>query len=75
MHLFLKHARVETQSGLIVHSGLHSTYGSPNNCGRHLHEAAPFLSWHSAFVPQGEGWHGLMISGLGVVAKKSINTK
>ena len=54
-------------SGLIVHSGLHSTYGSPNRPGKQVHAAAPFLSLHSALVPHGEGLQGSIISGLGDV--------
>ena len=44
-------------------------YGFPCSPGKHLQEAAPFLSLHSAFIPQGEGRHGSIISGAGEVAK------
>ena len=52
----------------MVHSGLHSMYGSPNKPWRHVQEAAPLRSRHSALIPHGDGRHGSMISGLGVVA-------
>ena len=49
------------------HSGLHSMYGFPNKPGKHVHEAAPLRSLHSAFIPHGDGRYGSMISGLGLV--------
>ena len=54
----------------MLHSGLHSMYGSPNKPGRHVQEAAPLRSRHSALIPHGDGRQGSMISGLGVVAKQ-----
>jgi len=43
-HLFLTQALSSEHSGFIEHSGLHSMYGFPNISGRHVQEAAPFLS-------------------------------
>ena len=58
------------QSGLMEHSGLHSTYGLPWSPGRQVQAAAPFRSEHTAFIPQGEGRHGSI--GRNVVAKSKI---
>ena len=62
-------ARLEGHSWLIVHSGLHSMYGFPWRPGRQVQAAALFLSEHTAFVPQGVGLHGSIMSGFDVVAK------
>lgn len=67
-HLLFMQARWFAHSGLIVHSCLHSTYGSPCSPGKHVQDAAPFLSLHSALIPHGLGLHGSIISGRGVVA-------
>jgi hypothetical protein len=42
-------------------------YGFPNNPGRHVQDAALFCSLQTAFIPQGEGLHGSIISGVGLV--------
>ena len=42
-------------------------YGSPRRPGKQVHAAAPFLSLQSAFIPQGLGLQGSIISGLGDV--------
>ena len=52
------HALLDGQSALIVHSGLHATYGSPRYSGIHVHAAAPFLSEQRAFCPHGDGLQG-----------------
>ena len=67
-HLRLRHALFDGHSGLIVHSGLHATYGSPKYSGIHLHAPALFLSVQIAFDPQGDGLHGSIIS-VGIRAK------
>ena len=70
-HLFLWHALSDGQSALMVHSGLHATYGSPKYSSIHVHAAAPFLSEHRALDPHGDGLQG---SGLCVIcggAKKN----
>ena len=63
-------AKTSGHSELIVHSGLHSMYGFPCNPGKHLQDAAWFLSLHSALTPQGVGLHGSITSGLGAGATK-----
>ena len=42
-------ARLLGQSALMVHSGLHATYGSPKYSGIHLHAPALCLAVHIAF--------------------------
>ena len=66
-HFWLTHALSVGHSGFMKHSGLHSMYGFPNKPGKHVHEAAPLCSLHSAFIPHGDGRYGSMISGLGLV--------
>jgi len=58
VHLLNTHALLLAQSELDRHSGLHPSYGFPMYSGKHLHAPAPFLSWHTAFAPQGDGVHG-----------------
>ena len=67
-HFWLTQALSVGHSGLMEHSGLHSMYGFPNISGKHVQDAAPFRSLHSALIPQGDGRHGSIISGLGLVA-------
>ena len=62
IHLFLWHALIEGQSELTTHSGLHATYGSPKYSGIHWQAAALPLVWQFAFVPQGDGLQGSIIS-------------
>ena len=62
-------ARSDGHSGLIVHSGLQATYGSPKYSGIHRQEPARFLALQIAFDPQGDGLQGSIIS-VGVAAKK-----
>lgn len=58
LHLLLIQARFDAQSEFDVHSGRHSIYGSPKYSGIQAHEPASFLSWQTAFIPHGVGWHG-----------------
>ena len=58
-------AKLLGHSWFMVHSGLHSVYGSPCKPGRHTQAAALFRSLHCALIPQGDGLHGSMISGAG----------
>ena len=67
LHLLLSHTLLEGQSGLVVHSCLHSTYGSPLRPDRQTHAAAWFFSLHSALIPQEYVLQGLMTSGRMVV--------
>ena len=57
-HFRFLHALLDGHSGLIVHSGLQATYGSPKYSGIQVHAAALFLSEQTAFVPQGLGLQG-----------------
>lgn len=74
MQWLLTQAKFIAHSGLVVHSGLHIWYGSPNMLGRQVQDAALTLSRQTAFMPQGDGWHGSIISGLAGVALNKKQT-
>lgn len=64
IHLNLIQARGGAQSALFSHSLRQPAYGSPWNPGRHVQDPTPFLSWHSAFAPHGDGRHGSLCTGV-----------
>ena len=69
-HLFRWQALLDGQSELTTHSGRQATYGSPKYSGIHWQAAARLRSLHTALDPHGEGWHGLITSGIGGPRKK-----
>lgn len=64
-HLFPIQALLDGQSVLMVHSGLHSSYGFPKYSCMQVHDPAPFCSLQTALAPQGDGIQGFKISSTG----------
>lgn len=64
IHFWLMHARFKAHSELLTHSGRHIG-GDPINPSTQEHTAWPFIALHLLFGPQGDGTHGLTITGSG----------
>jgi hypothetical protein len=58
-HFRLMHARWLAHSPLLTHSGLQFG-GDPVKAGRHEQDGLSPATWHAAFGPHGEGWHGFV---------------
>lgn len=64
LHLLFIQALSLAHSLFIIHSGLHSTYGSPKYSDIQEQEPTPFNSLHIAFIPHGDGLQGLVGSSI-----------
>lgn len=59
VHFWLMQAKWLEHSLLLTHSGLQFG-GDPINCGKHEQEGLSLITWHWAFGPHGDGWHGFI---------------
>lgn len=68
LHFWLIHAWLVGHSLLLMHSG-RQFGGEFTKFGKQEHEGESLMTWHCAFGPQGDGWHGLIFTGSWAVKK------